>query len=320
MGTTQLLSVPYALYAKSAGSVSGGTGITIESVSPTGDTLFLSNGQIFVGGGSNGGGTGNLGLPTITTNTVTDITSNSARFGGVVSNANGNQIIERGVVYSTTPNPTILSDRIAIGSGIGVFDTIITADYDTSVFNNHILNSNALYYVRAYAITENNISYGNEVSFTTLPTGQIGPGGGLVFFDKGNANGGWQYLEAAPIDQGIGQGWGCIGTDFYGISPSIGSGEANTAIIVAVCNEVTFAAKLCDDLTLGGQNDWFLPSLSELNLMYKNLYENGMGNLYYSYWSSNTSGMWHAWFSNSNGLAYREDRNLGLRVRAIRAF
>jgi hypothetical protein len=54
MGTTQLLSVPYAMYAKSAGSVSG---ITITSVSSAGDTLYLSNGQSFVAGGS-GGGTG----------------------------------------------------------------------------------------------------------------------------------------------------------------------------------------------------------------------------------------------------------------------
>ncbi len=45
MGTTQLLSVPYALYAKSAGSV---TGNIISSVSPAGDTLFLTNGQTLI--------------------------------------------------------------------------------------------------------------------------------------------------------------------------------------------------------------------------------------------------------------------------------
>jgi hypothetical protein len=52
MGTTQLLSVPYAMYAKSAGSVSGGSGITISSISSDGDTLYLSNGQAFVAGGN----------------------------------------------------------------------------------------------------------------------------------------------------------------------------------------------------------------------------------------------------------------------------
>jgi hypothetical protein len=54
MGTTQLLSVPYALYAKSSGSVNGG--ISISSVSVAGDTLYLSNGQTFVAGGNGGGG------------------------------------------------------------------------------------------------------------------------------------------------------------------------------------------------------------------------------------------------------------------------
>jgi hypothetical protein len=158
MGTTQLLSVPYALYAKSAGSVSGGTGITITSVSSAGDTLYLSNGQTFVAGG-NGGGNGALVLPTITT-TVTGITSNSATFGGAISNANGNQIMERGIVYSTSPNPTLGSNKIMIGSGIGTFDTISGLGYQYA----HLLNPNTTYYVRAYAVTENNISaYGNEV-------------------------------------------------------------------------------------------------------------------------------------------------------------
>jgi hypothetical protein len=37
---------------------------------------------------------------------------------------NGNQIMERGIVYLTTPNPTINSNKIIIENGIGAFDTI----------------------------------------------------------------------------------------------------------------------------------------------------------------------------------------------------
>jgi hypothetical protein len=240
MGTTQLLSVPYAMYAKSAGSVSGGSGITITSVSSAGDTLYLSNGQTFVAGG-NSGGTGNLVLPTITTNAVTGITSNSATFGGSISNANGNQIMERGIVYSTSPNPTLGSNKIVIGNGIGAFDTISGLGY----YYTHTLNSNTTYYVRAYAVTENNISaYGNEVSFTTLSVGQTGPGGGIIFFNKGNTDGGWQYLESATSDQSTGIAWGCSNISIPGTSIKLGSGEANTALIVAGCNEASFAAKL----------------------------------------------------------------------------
>ncbi len=328
MGTTQLLSVPYAMYAKSAGSVNG---ITITSVSAAGDTLYLSNGQSFVAGG-NGGGTGALVLPTITTNAVTAITSNSATFGGAISNANGNQIMERGIVYSTTPNPTLNSNRIYIGNGIGTFDTISGLGYEYS----HLLNPNTTYYARAYALTENNISaYGNEVSFTTLSVGQAGPGGGIVFFNKGNTTGGWQYLETATSDQSTGIAWGCDGTSIPGTQLTVGSGETNTSLIVAGCNEASFAVKICNDLVSGGQTDWFLPSRDELNLVYRNLILNGQGNFNNSnlYWSSSElqgSGSPGAWASalyitagagvlTSGGDSLSGKFN-NFSVRAVRAF
>lgn len=321
MGTTQLLSVPYAMYAKSAGSVSGGTGITITSVSSAGDTLYLSNGQSFVAGG-NSGGTGNLVLPTITTNAVTAITSNSATFGGAISNANGNHIMERGIVYSTSPNPTLGSNKIEIGNGIGTFDTISGLGYGYE----HLLNPNTTYYARAYAVTENNISaYGNEVSFTTLSVGQVGPGGGIVFFNKGNSTSGWQYLETATSDQSTGIAWGCDGTSIPGTQFAVGSGEANTSLIVAGCNEASFAAKICNDLVSGGQTDWFLPSRDELHLMYENLHTNNQGNFNTSaiYWSSTEFVYYNAWgiyFNDGtayNDYLYKANPNY---VRAVRAF
>lgn len=319
MGTTQLLSVPYAMYAKSAGSVSGVSGITITSVSSAGDTLYLSNGQTFVAGG-NSGGTGNLVLPTITTNAVSGITSNSATFGGAISNANGNQIMERGIVYSTSPNPTINSNKIVIGNGIGAFDTISGLGYQYS----HLLNPNTTYYVRAYAVTENNISaYGNEVSFTTLSVGQTGPGGGIVFFNKGNTNGGWQYLESATSDQSIGIAWGCAGTSIPGTQLTVGSGEANTSLIVAGCSDASFAAKLCNNFVSGGQSDWFLPSQDELNLMHKNMHLNNQGNFNTSanYWSSTEFVNYLAWnFNFYFGVANGYTKANAYYVRAVRAF
>ena len=328
MGTTQLLSVPYALYAKSAGSiVGGGTGITISSVSAAGDTLYLSNGQTFVAGG-NGGGTGALVLPTITTNAVTGITSNSATFGGAISNANGSIIMERGILYSTSPNPTLGfftlpspgANKIVIGNGIGTFDTIPSIGYQYA----HLLNPNTTYYVRAYAVTDNNIfAFGNEVSFTTLSVGQAGPGGGIVFFNKGNTNGGWQYLESAASDQSTSSEWGCVVTSIPGTQLTVGSGEANTALIVAGCNAVSFAAKLCNDLVSGGQTDWFLPSRDELNLMYKNLHLNNQGGFNSAgYWSSTEAGTNYAWlhFFIHGGQDEVIKSDPTVYVRAIRAF
>lgn len=316
MGTTQFVSVPYALY--SGNSVYAQNGI--DSVSTNGDTLYLSNGQTFVNTG-NGGGTVNLVIPTIITNTVTDITSNSATFGGTVINANGNQIMERGIVYSSSPNPNIHSSKIVVGNGIGTFDTITGLGF----LYEHLLNSNTTYYVRAYAITENNISsYGNEVSFTTLSVGQVGTGGGIVFFDKGNANGGWQFLEAAASDQSSGEVWGCYGTSIQGTSLNVGSGEMNTALIVASCNETMFAANLCDNLVLGGQSDWFLPSRDELNLM--NLYLSSLPNFNTDayYWSSTEYPYFNgeeAWVVYSaGGGTVNNSKTTSNYVRAIRAY
>jgi hypothetical protein len=321
MGSTQLLSVPYALYAKSAGSAGG---IQISSVSTDGDTLYLSNGQTFVNG-SNGGQNGGLVNPTVTTDVPTDITSNSATLGGTISNANGNQIILRGVVYSTSPNPTtILSDSIVVGSGIGSFN-INALDFPEGLYYyEHLLNASTTYYVRAFAITENNtVAYGNEVSFTTLSVGQTGPGGGLVFYNKGNNIGGWQYLEAAPSDQSTGIAWGCSGTSISGTQLTVGSGEANTALIVSGCNEASFAAQLCNDLTLGGQSDWFLPSRDELYLMYRNLHLNNQGNFNISepYWSSTEYFVSFAWqFYFGNGAATSSAKYTTGYVRGVRAF
>ena len=330
MGTTQLLSVPYALHSKTADSIIGmlnetdplftssiassisaidtlrwnnkqntltpGSGIvligdTISSViqyqtlNISNDTIFLTNGG-FVKLPNNS--VGSIASPLISTNGVIGITSNSATFEGNIQNATQNQITERGFVYSTSPFPNINSNKIIVGTGIGVFS--ITTD-----LNNPLFNQNTTYYVRAYVITENTIPiYGNEVSFTTLAVGQIGQGGGTVFFDKGVVSNGWRYLEISNSDIGPGVTWGCDGLDIIGISPAFGSGQNNTNATVASCNDVDFAAKVCDNLILGNQNDWFLPSLGEINLVFFNSINNVINLNNTFYWTSTSTDGYYA--------------------------
>jgi len=292
----------------------------LQTLSISNDTLYLTNGGFVVLPQS---GNNPLILPTITTSAVTNISSNGATFEGNISNANGNQIMERGFVFSLSSNPTILSyNRFSVGSGIGAFDT-------TSFLNSNnptILKPNTTYYVRAYAITENNIStYGNEVIFTTLSIGQTGPGGGLVFFDKGVVSNGWRYLEAAPSDQSTGIIWGCYGSAITGTLADVGTGEINTTLIVSGCADTSFAAKLCYNLTLGGQTDWFLPSKGELYLMYINLHTQSLGGFASNYyWSSSEYVGYetnYAWKQNFNN-GYQNDSNKYYPnyVRAVRAF
>lgn len=166
--------------------------------------------------------------------------------------------------------------------------------------------------------------------------------GGIIFYlDTANGNG----IVAAPFDQSNGIKWGCMGTNVPNAEhSSIGYGNSNTNAIVAMCNQTTYAAKLCHDLNLNGYSDWFLPSKDELNLIYTNLHLNGFGNFENGennccngwYWSStefedqstfNDFGYEAAWvqsFRNGhNGLQVTYDigiKDLENQVRAVRYF
>lgn len=95
-------------------------------------------------------------LPTVTTTSATSVTETSAVTGGNVTSDGGASSTERGVVYSTTQNPTVANSKVASGSGTGAFTCNLTG-----------LQSNTTYFVRAYAVNSKGTAYGDEVSFTT---------------------------------------------------------------------------------------------------------------------------------------------------------
>lgn len=108
-------------------------------------------------GGGNGGDDEEATKPTVTTNSVSNITFESATCGGNVTDDGGANVTARGVCWSTSQNPTISDNKTTDGSGTGSF---------TSNLIN--LNENTTYYVRAYATNEKGTSYGEQKSFTTL--------------------------------------------------------------------------------------------------------------------------------------------------------
>ena len=124
--------------------------------------------------------TSNPELPTVTTKTITDITSTSAKSGGTVTFAGGVSIIERGICWSTNHLPTTTDTHASAGSGTGSFNSNMTG-----------LTAGTTYYVRAYAINVAGTSYGEEESFTTETNGIL-PGlfsvsnSQQVHFSKGN--------------------------------------------------------------------------------------------------------------------------------------
>lgn len=96
-------------------------------------------------------------LPELSTVNATNITMYSATSGGNITSSGYGNISARGVCWSTDSNPTIEDNHTGDGSGDGVYESNITG-----------LAPITQYYVRAYAVNEKGIAYGNEISFTTL--------------------------------------------------------------------------------------------------------------------------------------------------------
>ncbi len=157
-----------------------------------------------------------------------------------------------------------------------------------------------------------------------------GPAGGWIFYVNPNwETDGWRYLEAAP-DDFIGASW--LSTESWlngssvaegGTLNTIGSGKNNTAKILQYKGARTsMAAEYCDSYSVNGYSDWFLPSIDECILMYKNLKAYNVGMIITaSYWSSSEATNNDAWFHTFNPGGNDNDSKLGTyRVRAIRAF
>jgi len=167
----------------------------------------------------------------------------------------------------------------------------------------------------------------------TYAIGDTGPAGGLIFYiDEADAFS-WTYLEVAPKStEWKNIQWGKYGTSVSGTGTAIGTGKANTDLIVAKLNEAPAdsdrAAQLADALSHGGYDDWFLPSKDELNAIWTNLVDNGKGRNSgvggfgaYGYWSSSEGSSLNAWlqsfFLDLQNSFYKD---LSTRVRAVRAF
>jgi len=98
-----------------------------------------------------------ISIPSVTTTAASGITQTTANSGGNISDDGGATVTARGVIWSTSQNPTIaLSTKTSNGTGTGTFTSNITS-----------ITANTTYYVRAYATNSTGTAYGNEVSFKT---------------------------------------------------------------------------------------------------------------------------------------------------------
>ena len=175
----------------------------------------------------------------------------------------------------------------------------------------------------------------STMASVSYKVGDTGPGGGIIFYKDLARPVGSQYFEAACAgwSDGICGGddiadpqpaWGCRGVALSGADGSaIGDGKQNTADIVKECKEARIAALLADDLILGGQSDWYLPSKDELNQMY--LQKSAVGGLAsWAYWTSTEFGreskLGAVYQVFSNGVHSALLKSSVSRVRPVRSF
>lgn len=127
--------------------------------------------------------------PTVVTVPITSISSNSAVSGGTITDNGGDDIIVKGVCWSTNEHPTIDDSHTSDGEGNEAYTSSITD-----------LSPNTLYYVRAYASNSECIGYGNELSLTTSSTLAVLTTKSVTNITSTSANCGGYITETGGMD------------------------------------------------------------------------------------------------------------------------
>ena len=156
-------------------------------------------------------------------------------------------------------------------------------------------------------------------------------GGGVIFHLWNDSQGVEHGLIVALTDQSTSQVWNNLSSTTIGTSAqSVWDGLSNSNAIVGQVGHTSSAAKLCLDLVSGGQSDWYLPSIQELNMLWNNYYTvarvlsqiSGATQLsYYDYWSSSENYGNYAWYFKFyyGSVSFNGKSSTGY-VRAVRAF
>jgi len=244
------------------------------------------------------------------------------------------------VVYTETQTPTtnangLVSIEIGGGSGFNTIDWangpyFIETKTDPAGGTNYTITGTSQLLSVPYALYAANAGTATGGGNFTHYIGEEYGGGVIFHLWKDNA-GVEHGLIVALTDQSSSQAWSNVTSAEIGTSAqSSWDGLSNSNSIVGQAGHTSSAAKLCLDLVSGGQSDWYLPSIQELNMLWNNYYTvtkalsqiSGATQLSNSaYWSSSESYNLNAWyFDFYYGYTSNYSKNSTVYVRAVRAF
>lgn len=170
---------------------------------------------------------------------------------------------------------------------------------------------------------------------SSYKVGDVGPSGGLIFYiDEQSEFEDFDYLESAPFScEGQELAWAANAQDLSKAitvvstwkENSLGLGKKSTEAMLASgenFSNVVTASGYASELECGGESDWFVPSKSELDLMYERLAKQGLGDFTNGYyWSSSAYLEGRAWnMPFSEDVAFDGNKDGFFAVRPIRAF
>jgi hypothetical protein len=296
-GTTQLLSVPYALYAATAGNNIPGPQGAAGLNGINGQSAY----QIWLG-------LGNTGTETDFINSLVGPQGSQGVAGAIgaqgpigltgpqgIPGPQGTAGIDGQGGVSVSGNGIIIS-----GTGISSNPYVINAiDNDST---NEIELPSGGQEGQILKIINGVPTWTNENCHISI--GQFYEGGIVFYIDSTGCHGLVVFNGYALSILGN-FGWGCQGTLINGADGSaIGTGLQNTMDIEAGCSAPNTAADVISNLNAGGYNDWFLPSKDELFLMYQNVGPGnafGLGTLVNFGYGNGGSGWWTSTeFNESN--------------------
>jgi hypothetical protein len=195
------------------------------------------------------------------TNAITAILSTTATSGGAITSDGGSPITAKGVCWGYTNNPVLgASNFTSNGTGTASFVSSLTG-----------LSGSTTYYVRAYATNAIGTTYApTSVTFTTniqslYTLGQNVGYGWVAYIDPATGAGFIVSPDIAPVSPATSFNWGCSGTHIA-VGTALGTGMANTSLIIASCPGVTAASSAKSySVTYGGTTyaNWYLPSSGE---------------------------------------------------------